>query len=318
VQVSTYNEGGEQYEVHLLANNRTRQSLAEIENVTVPAGQTGRSVRLADVVTIDEGTGPSSILRLSRQRQVTVYANTVPGTSESLVIQQIEASVQGMHMEPGYQGGLAGRSKELGKAGKSFALAFVLSLVFMYLVLAAQFESWIHPITILISLPLTVPFALFSLIVLNQSMNIFSTLGILVLFGIVKKNSILQVDHMRDLRRRGMHRADAVMIGNRDRLRPILMTTVAFVAGMVPLVFSSGAGAGTNRAMGSVIMGGQTLSLMLTLLATPAFYTWFDDAANSRAYALFRYVLSLPVLLLEMIFGSKKKPANTDTPSAGE
>jgi HAE1 family hydrophobic/amphiphilic exporter-1 len=304
VQVSTYNEGGEQYEVHLRAGERFRADPAALEQVTVPTMVPGRSVRLSDVVSIRESTGPASIQRLARQRQVTVYANVTPGTSEASVIAQIEAARQRLNMEPGYSGELAGRSKELGKAGKNFAIAFVLSLVFMYLVLAAQFESWIHPVTILISLPLTVPFAILSLIVLGQSMNIFSTLGILVLFGIVKKNSILQVDHMRALRRRGLSRADAVMVGNRDRLRPILMTTVAFVAGMIPLMVSTGAGSGTNRAMSSAIIGGQTLSLLLTLLATPVVFTFFDDVAHSRAVKLVARAVAWPFRMLDRAFGS--------------
>jgi HAE1 family hydrophobic/amphiphilic exporter-1 len=280
-QVTTYNEGGEQYEVHVRAQQDFRVSPEAIQQITVP-GRERATVRLADVVTIESSSGPSSIQRLGRQRQVTLYANVVPGTSEAGVIAQLERAAADLKMAPGYRSGLAGRSKELGKAAKFFAIAFILSLAFMYLVLAAQFESWIHPVTILLSLPLTVPFALFSLVMLNQSMNIFSTLGILVLFGIVKKNSILQIDHMRDLRRQGFSRADSIMMANRDRLRPILMTTLAFVAGMIPLVASSGAGSGTNRAMGSVIIGGQSLSLLLTLVATPVVYSWFDDLAFTR------------------------------------
>ncbi|MDB4927822.1 MAG: multidrug efflux transporter [Myxococcaceae bacterium] len=313
LQVSNYNEGGEQYEVWIRAEEDARITTAAIEQMTIPTSTPGRSVRLSDVVEIGPAVGPASIQRLARQRIVTVYANVTPGTSEAAVIAQFNAARDELHMEPGFTAELAGRSKELGRAGASFALAFILSLVFMYLVLAAQFESWIHPITILMALPMSVPFAIFSLVVLGQSMNIFSTLGILVLFGIVKKNSILQVDHMRDLRRHGLGRADSVMIANRDRLRPILMTTVAFVAGMIPLAISSGAGSGTNRAMSSVIIGGQTLSLVLTLIATPVVYSFFDDLAHSRRIAAVGHALTWPFRALDGLF-EKKAPKSVVDP----
>jgi HAE1 family hydrophobic/amphiphilic exporter-1 len=312
LQVSNYNEGGEQFEVWVRAEEGARISTAAIEQMTVPTQTPGRTVRLSDVVEIGSALGPASIQRLARQRAVTIYCNVVPGTSEAGVIAAFNAARDTMHMEPGFTAELAGRSKELGRAGASFAIAFILSLVFMYLVLAAQFESWLHPVTILMALPMSVPFALFSLVVLRQSMNIFSTLGILVLFGIVKKNSILQVDHMRDLRRHGLGRADAVMIANRDRLRPILMTTVAFVAGMIPLAISSGAGAGTNRAMSSVIIGGQTLSLLLTLIATPVIYSFFDDLAHSRRIAAAGHALTWPFRALDGLFEKKTPKAVVD------
>jgi HAE1 family hydrophobic/amphiphilic exporter-1 len=289
VSVTQYSEGGEQYDVVVRARDNWRDSPDVIAQITVPTN-TGRTVRLADVAQIVPSTGPSSIQRLGRQRQVTIYCNSLPGSSETEITAALDRIRDGIHMEPGYSASLTGRSRELGRAAASFLLAVGLAFVFMYLVLAAQFESWIHPITILASLFIVLPFAVFSVWILGQSMNIYSSLGILVLFGIVKKNSILQIDHMRELRRKGMSRADAIMVGNRDRLRPILMTTIAFVAGMIPMLVSSGAGSGTNRAMGSVIAGGQTLALLLTLLATPVVYSWLDDLAHSR-WGFIRFIV---------------------------
>jgi hydrophobic/amphiphilic exporter-1 (mainly G- bacteria), HAE1 family len=277
--VSNFAESGEMYDVFVRAVPTARDDIAALKKLEVPSSKLG-TVALENVVDFQEGAGPSRIDRYNRRKTVYLYANLLPGYSQQTVLDAAYKKAEELKMEPGYQLFPVGQSRELARAAKSFLLAFLLSFIFMYLVLAAQFESWLHPITILISLPLTIPFAFISVIMFRQSLNIFSALGILVLFGVVKKNSILQIDHTIQLRREGLPRLEAILRANKDRLRPILMTTVAFVAGMFPLVASSGAGAGTNRATGFVIIGGQTLALFLTLLATPVFYSLFDDVSQ--------------------------------------
>jgi HAE1 family hydrophobic/amphiphilic exporter-1 len=286
-KATSYFEGGEEYEVHVRADEPDRNNPAAISAMEVPAASRA-TVPLRDVVSLQEATGPSLINRLNRRRQVMVTANMRPGFSQQAAIDALNKTAVALKMPPAYSYGLTGQSREQGKAAAAFATAFLLSIIFMYLILAAQFESWLHPITILLSLPLTVPFALLSILVLNQSLNIFSCLGVLVLFGIVKKNAILQIDHTNGLRAQGIPRAEAIREANRDRLRPILMTTLAFVAGMIPLVASSGTGAGTNRAIGSVILGGQLMSLVLTLIGTPVAYSIFDDLAGARIFSRVR------------------------------
>jgi len=283
-QVSTYNEGGEQYEVHVRALASDRATASGIGQLTVPSSRLG-SVPLENIADLKAGTAPSNIDRLNRQRQVTVYAGLLPGVSQTPAMNAMTRAAEDLAMGPGYNTRFAGRSRELGRAAQNFLIAFVLSLVFMYLILAAQFESWLHPVTILLSLPLTLPFALLSIIITRQSLNIFSALGLLVLFGVVKKNSILQIDHANQLREKGMDKDVAILQASRDRLRPILMTTLAFVAGMIPLVLSSGIGAGTNRAIGFVIIGGQSLVLVLSLIVTPVAYSLLDDLANARLFS---------------------------------
>ena len=196
----------------------------------------------------------------------------------------MQAAVERIGLPPGYTTQVSGRGRELERAFREFLFAFLLSIVFMYMILAAQYESLVDPITILLSLPLAVPFALLSIWLFHDTLNLYSALGILVLFGVVKKNSILQIDHIKQLRAEGMERGAAILQGSRDRLRPILMTTLALVAGMLPLAIGTGPGAEERRTIAIVVIGGQTLSLVLTLVVTPVFYGILDDlAARVRA-----------------------------------
>ena len=337
-KVSTYSEHGEQYEVRLRAPPEYRSSEDALRLITVPSKKVGL-VTLADVVQIKAGSSPSAILRYQRERQVTFLANAGPGASEGGIGDAVKAVLdeEVPRLGKGYAIKAQGQTKLMRETGISFILGLLASFVFMYLILAAQFESWLHPVTILISLPLTLPYAIASVILFDQALDLYSFLGIFVLFGVVKKNAILQIDHTNGVRekasgtvehaldqafkqtsetvrRNTLHelldqvvgrerlenalakanfsnfasvekytrkaaRLSAILQANKDRLRPILMTTAAFVAGMIPLVTARGIGSGYNRATAGVVVGGQSLSLVLTLLAVPVAYSFFDDIA---------------------------------------
>jgi multidrug efflux pump subunit AcrB len=278
-KVSTYAEGGEQYDVRVRSTAEYRTQEDALQLLTVPSKKLGL-VPLSDVVSLKHGESPSMISRYQRERQVTFLANAAPGANEAAIGESMKKILEDEHLPPGFGVRPSGQTKLMAQTGISFVLGLLASMVFMYLILAAQFESWLHPITILLSLPLTLPFAIGSVILFDQALDIYSFLGIFVLFGVVKKNAILQIDHTIQLRAKGYSRIDAILQGNKDRLRPILMTTFAFVAGMIPLVTAQGIGAGYNRATAGVVVGGQVMSLLLTLLAVPVAYSLFDDLSE--------------------------------------
>jgi HAE1 family hydrophobic/amphiphilic exporter-1 len=218
---------------------------------------------------------------------VAVRGNVAPGFAMADRIDALRKATAAMNLPAAYTTTIAGRGRELERTFVEFIWAFLLSIIFMYMILASQFESTIHPLTILLSLPLSVPFALLSLWLLGDTLNLYSALGVLVLFGVVKKNAILQIDHMNNLRTFGMERDAAIIQGNRDRLRPILMTTLALVAGMAPLALGTGPGAEERRSIAIVVIGGQSLSLLLTLIATPVVYSLLDDLRSTARWRRF-------------------------------
>jgi len=287
--VTNFQVDDEQYDVWLRASLSNRQDPRSVYNMTV-ARPNGELVRLSSLVSLEEERGPAEIERLDRQRQMTIVAN-LEGIALGDAVTKVQKIIAEIGLPRLYSVRMSHDAENMAETGQSFALAFTLSAVFMYMVLAAQFESFIYPISILLSLPLSLPFALLSLLILGQSLNLYSVLGLFMLFGIVKKNGILQVDYTNQLRAGGMPRDEAILQANHVRLRPILMTTVMLVMGMVPIALGTGPGAASRASMANVIIGGQTLCLLLTLLVTPVAYSLLDDFGGAvRGRALFSWL----------------------------
>jgi HAE1 family hydrophobic/amphiphilic exporter-1 len=275
---------GETYDVQLRLEEKDRLRPDQVETLYLPRraaadDAASQLVELSNVASLDTVRSAARIDRLDRQRMVSVRGSVAPGFAQADRIDALRSAAAGLDMPAAYQTSISGRARELERTFTEFLWAFLLSVIFMYIILASQYESLVHPFTILLSLPLSVPFALLSLYWSGSTLNLYSALGILVLFGVVKKNAILQIDHMNQLRTKGFSRYDAIIQGNRDRLRPILMTTLALVAGMLPLWLGTGPGAEERRAVAVVVIGGQSLSLLLTLLVTPVVYSLLDDLA---------------------------------------
>ncbi|MBI5388648.1 MAG: efflux RND transporter permease subunit [Verrucomicrobia bacterium] len=293
--VGTYKENDDQYDVWLRAQAPNRNTKEALEQIAMRVGGTLRAglllrsgdenlVQLANFVRLVEARGPDQIDRFQRQRKVTVIANLIPGAALGDAMNAVRQYIAAMNLPPEYQIVFTGRAKSFQETGQNFLLAFGVAMIFMYMVLAAQFEHFVHPISIMMAVPLALPFALLTMIVLNEPLNIYAIFGLFMLFGIVKKNGILQIDYTNTLRRRGLDREEAILRANRVRLRPILMTTLMLVASMLPIAFGTGPGSAGRAAMAKVIIGGQMLCLLLTLLVTPISYSIFDDWGAGRFF----------------------------------
>ncbi|MBI5562902.1 MAG: efflux RND transporter permease subunit [Deltaproteobacteria bacterium] len=274
-RVTLYREGDDQYNVRLRLKADYRKDASAIEELTVPDGN-GRLVKLSNVASLASGTSPGQIDRYAQERQITVISNLFDKPLGS-AITDADAVIKDMKMPSEYSTAYLGRGKLMAEAFANFLIAFVLSLIFIYMVLAAQFESFVHPVTIMISIFLSIPFGILSLILGGNTLNIYSIMGMFILIGVVKKNAILQIDYTNTLRSRGMEKFEAQMRANKVRLRPILMTTLAIIAGMLPVTFGRGDGSASRASMAIVIVGGQSMCLIVTLVVVPVFYSVFDD-----------------------------------------
>jgi HAE1 family hydrophobic/amphiphilic exporter-1 len=279
-EVSEFKDGDDQFKVLLRLDEpyRNPQTMAEllIAAGPNPAGGGSRVVKVSDVAQLKSDFGPAAIDRYNRQRQISVNAN-LQGVPLGEVLANAREKVAELHLKPGYQAVFGGSARTLAEASSNFTIALILAVIFIYMVLASQFNSFMHPLTIMTSLPLSLPAGLLALMAFGMTINVYSAIGLMMLFGIVKKNSILQVDYTNTLREQGMERHEALIVANHVRLRPILMTTIAIVAGMIPIALGRGAGAGSRASMAVTILGGQVLCLLLTLLVTPVVYSYFDD-----------------------------------------
>ncbi len=280
-QISTYKEGAEQYDVTMQLLPEQQKNPELLARLMIPSSKVGQ-VRLDSIASVERGGGPSRIDRYNRRYQASLVAWPQEGLDLGGAMRAV-TNVMRQEIPPGYNLRFTGVAKELDTMTSNLIMAFLLACIFMYLVLAAQFDSFVHPFTIMLSLPLSIPFALLTLFLTHRTLNLWSALGVLLLLGIVHKNGILQVDYANKLRERGVALREAVVRANHVRLRPILMTTLSIVAGLVPTAIGIGAGSSQRSAIAVTIIGGQSLCLLLTLLVTPVAYSLFAELEQKRA-----------------------------------
>ncbi|HYL85214.1 MAG TPA: efflux RND transporter permease subunit [Candidatus Angelobacter sp.] len=287
-EITRFKEGSEQYPVTMQLIQSQRDNPDVLARMMVPSSKLGQ-VRLENVASIQRGAGPATLQRYNREFQVAVYANVAAGYPLDLAAAHVVQSIKEVGLPSGYSTVFSGQVKVLEETTWNLVLAMCLASIFMYMVLAAQFESFTYPFIIMLTLPLSIPFALFSLWITGRALSLWSALGMFLLLGIVKKNGILQVDYTNRLRAQGMPVRDAIIEANRVRLRPILMTTLSIIAGLIPVAIGIGAGSEQRASIAVTIIGGQTLCLLLTLLVVPVAYSylaeleavpWVDWATN--------------------------------------
>jgi hydrophobic/amphiphilic exporter-1 (mainly G- bacteria), HAE1 family len=275
-EITRFKEGSEQYPVIMQLLPEQRDNPDVLAGMMVPSTKLGQ-VRLENVASIVRGSGPATLWRYNREFQVSVFANVAPGYPLDVGASHTVQSIKEIGLPPGYSYRFSGQVKVLEETTWNLLLAMLLASIFMYMVLAAQFESFSYPFIIMLTLPLSIPFALFSLWITGRALSLWSALGMFLLLGIVKKNGILQVDYTNRLRLAGKPVREAILEANRVRLRPILMTTLSIVAGLIPVAIGIGAGSEQRASIAVTIIGGQTLCLLLTLLIVPVAYSYLAE-----------------------------------------
>ena len=276
-EITRFKEGSEQYPVTMQLLPEQRDNPDVLARMMVPSTKLGQ-VRLENVASIGHGAGPASLQRYNREFQVSVFANVAAGYPLDLAAAHTVQSIKEVGLPAGYSYLFSGQVKVLEETTWNLLLAMLLASIFMYMVLAAQFESFTYPFIIMLTLPLSIPFALFSLWITGRALSLWSALGMFLLLGIVKKNGILQVDYTNRLRAtEGLSVRDAILEANRVRLRPILMTTLSIIAGLIPVAIGIGAGSEQRASIAVTIIGGQTLCLLLTLLVVPVAYSYLAE-----------------------------------------
>ena len=313
-KVGFYRELGEQYDIRLRLEEGYRKDASGLPALVVP-GTGGSLVKLSNVTSVGSGMSPGQIERYAQERSITIISNLYQKPLAE-AFREAYAAVAAQRMPPEYGILATGRGKLLQEALANFLIAFVLSLAFIYIVLAAQFESFVHPLTIMVSMFIAIPFGLLTLVLWRSTLNIYSIMGLFLLMGVVKKNAILQVDYTNVLRERGMERTQAQMEADRARLRPILMTTLAIIAGMLPVALGSGDGSASRASLAKVVVGGQALCLVVTLLMTPVIYSTFDDMRGLRVFARIRFPRWKAALADRLAWGGSRRAAADKRPSA--
>jgi multidrug efflux pump len=268
--VTNFKRGTKQYDVILQMRPSARSTPDAVREIYIRGG--GKLVQLASVVRVDETLAPKELNHYNRVRSATITANLLPGVSLGQALDDLDR-IAAEKLPAGMKREYAGQSLEFKSSSSSLYFMFLLAIVFIYLVLAAQFESFVHPLTILFAVPLAVFGALLTLFIFRETLNIYSQIGLIMLVGLVTKNSILIVEFSNQLRSRGQSAVEAVIQAATIRLRPILMTSFATIFGVLPIAIGLGAGAESRRPLGLAVVGGMLFSTFLTLVLVPVLYT---------------------------------------------
>jgi multidrug efflux pump subunit AcrB len=277
-RVGKFKEGGRRFDIRVRLVGPQRERPEDIPLLYV-RGSDRQLVRLSELVRIEQQPTLQAITRKDRERAITIFANVAPGASQADAIASSQAVARDV-LPDGYRAIPSGSSQAFQESFDSLKFAFVLGIIIAYMVLAAQFNAFTHPFTVLLALPFSISGALLMLWIFGQSLNVYSMLGLILLMGIAKKNSIMLVDFTNQIREKGVERHEAIMQACPIRLRPILMTSMATIAGAIPPALAIGAGAETQRPMAITLIGGMAVSTLLTLFVVPAAYSVLDDVVE--------------------------------------